>query len=251
MKSFIAGNMKMFKLIAEAVEYAKELALAVKDVSDKEILICPPYTCLYEVSKVVKGTPIQLGAQNMMYESSGAFTGELSPEMLLDAGCQYVLLGHSERRHVFHETDDVINKKVLKALKSGLKPILCVGELLSQRKANQTKEVVLRQTKWGLEGVAKEDLKQIIIAYEPVWAIGTGETATPSQAQDAHEFIRQELSRLFGQEISSKIRILYGGSVKPDNVDDLMAQKDINGVLVGGACLEVKSFSRIIHYVEK
>ena len=241
----IAGNWKMHKTVGEAIELVRELKILVSDVTDRDILVCPPFTALYPVSQELKGSNIDLGAQNMFYELEGAFTGEISPLMLKDAGCSYVILGHSERRHIFGETDELINKKVLSALENGLIPILCVGETLEDRESGKTKEVVERQVKEGLKGISSEEF---VIAYEPVWAIGTGRTATPEQAQEVHEFIRSIIEGMFSKNVADRVRILYGGSVKPNNAADLLAMPDIDGALVGGASLKADSFSKIVKF---
>ncbi len=245
----IAGNWKMYKTVAEALDLAQGLAKECQGLGDREVLICPPFTALKPVSEVVSNTSIQLGAQNCYYEDQGAFTGEISPLMLKDVGCRYVILGHSERRHIFGETDELINKKVAAVIRHGLRPILCVGERLEERESGETFQVVKTQIDGGLAGLEGKDLKDLVIAYEPVWAIGTGKTATPDQAQEVHAFIRNHLGELFGDTPLAKgLRILYGGSVKPDNIDSLMAQDDIDGVLVGGASLKLESFVRIVKY---
>jgi len=240
----IAGNWKMHKTVPEAVELVRELKELVKDVTDRDILVCPPFTALYPVSQELKGSNIYLGGQNMFYEEEGAFTGEISPLMLKDVGCRFVILGHSERRHIFKEDDRLINKKVLSAVEHGLTPILCVGETLQERESGRTKEVVKKQVVEGLKGLTPES--EFVIAYEPVWAIGTGRTATPELAQEVHEFIRNTLKELFGSEKAETVRILYGGSVKPNNAAGLLKMPDIDGALVGGASLKAESFSQIV-----
>ncbi|MDH5680228.1 MAG: triose-phosphate isomerase [Spirochaetota bacterium] len=247
-KSLIAGNFKMHKTVQEVLDYARGLSEEVQGISDRDILICPPFTSLSEAKSVIKDSPILLGAQNMHYESQGAFTGELSAEMLLDVGCDYVILGHSERRHVFNESDDLINLKVKKALTTGLKAILCVGELLDEREAGIAETIVKNQIENGLKDVSETDMANVIIAYEPVWAIGTGKTATPDDAQAIHSFIRKNIASLYSPKLAESLIIQYGGSVKPDNINNLMAMDDIDGVLVGGACLQVDSFSKIIKF---
>ncbi len=247
----IAGNWKMNKTVPQALELAKGLVENLKDVDDRDILICPPFTALYPVYQVIKGTNIKLGAQDVFYENSGAYTGEISPEMLKDVGCEYVIIGHSERRHIIKETDEVINKKVKAALKNGLKVILCVGELLEEREAGKTLDVVKDQTTKGLEGVSKDEMKNVVIAYEPVWAIGTGKTAKPEDAQEVQAFIRKLLSELYSKEVADNTIIQYGGSVKANNIDDLMAMPDIDGALVGGASLVLEEFTRIVKFVKK
>ncbi len=244
----IAGNWKMYKTVAEAVELADALVAGISSVDDREVLICPSATALHAVKSRLEGSPIQLGAQNMYSAREGAFTGETSPLMLQDLGCTYVLLGHSERRHVFGETDAGINEKVKAALEYGLRPVLCVGETKPQRDAGMAEETTLGQLTAGLSGVAAEQMANVVIAYEPVWAIGTGDTATPEDAQTMHEAIRQSLADTFGADVADTTRVLYGGSVKADNVDSIMQKPDVDGVLVGGASLKADSFGRIIQF---
>jgi triosephosphate isomerase len=247
----IAGNWKMNKTTGEAIELAQKLVESLKDVNDRDILICPPFTALYSVYQVIKGTNIKLGAQDVFYENSGAFTGEISPIMLKDVGCEYVIIGHSERRHIIGETDELINKKIKAAINNGLKTILCVGELLEEREAGKTLEVVKTQIEKGLNGVSKEEMKNIVIAYEPVWAIGTGKTAKPEDAQEVHAYIRKLLSKLYSKEIADETIIQYGGSVKASNIDSLMAMPDIDGALVGGASLVAEEFTRIVKFIKQ
>ena len=236
----------MNKTVPEALSLVKELKERVSDVSDRDILVCPPFTSLFAVFKEIEGSNVLLGGQNMFYEERGAFTGEISPLMLKDVGCSYVILGHSERRHIFGEDDELINKKVVSAVRHGLIPILCVGELLEERERGETEKVVERQLKRGLAGLTSSD--DFVVAYEPVWAIGTGKTATPEQAQEVHEFIRGVLSELFGREKADEVRVLYGGSVKPENAKGLISMPDIDGALVGGASLNAESFSKIVKF---
>ncbi len=236
----------MHKTVPEAVSLVKELKELLTEIKDREVLVCPPFTAIYAVKREIEGSPIKLGAQNMFYEEKGAFTGEISPLMLKDLGCSYVILGHSERRHIFGETDELINKKVASAVKHGLVPILCVGELLEERESGKTKNVVERQLLEGLKGLKEGD--EFVIAYEPVWAIGTGKTATPEQAQEVHKFIRELLAENFGREKAERVRILYGGSVKPENIKGLMEMPDIDGALVGGASLRAASFAKIVAF---
>lgn len=240
----------MHKTVKEAVRTVEELRKEIGNLEEVEVVVFPPFTALSSVRKVIEGTAIALGAQNMHEEEKGAYTGEISPSMLLDAGCEYVILGHSERRQCFREKDSQINKKTKKALSSGLIPILCLGERLKERKDGKAKEIVSVQLRRCLEGVNLKDGEKLVIAYEPVWAIGTGETATPEQAQEMHHFIRITLEELLGKEIAYSMRIQYGGSAKPDNIKGLMCQPDIDGALVGGASLEATSFARIIKYKE-
>jgi len=243
----IAGNWKMNNDLKESEKLIVELKnLLQNEKPNCDVIVCPPFTSLTEASKLLKASVIKLGAQNMHFEESGAFTGEVSASMLKSVGCEYVILGHSERRHIFGETDEVINKKIKKALAAGLKPIFCVGELLEERENGTTNDVVKRQILKGLDGISAEEMKNVIVAYEPVWAIGTGKTATPAQAQEVHEFIRDLIEIDYSLEIANDLVIQYGGSVKPDNAKELISQKDIDGALVGGACLKADSFLGII-----
>ncbi len=245
----IAGNWKMYKTVAEAVELTDALVAGSADVHDREVLICPSATALHAVELAAwKEARFSLARQNMYSAREGAFTGETSPLMLQDLGCTYVLLGHSERRHVFGETDAGINEKVKAALEYGLRPVLCVGETKPQRDAGMAEETTLGQLTAGLSGVAAEQMANVVIAYEPVWAIGTGDTATPEDAQTMHEAIRQSLADTFGADVADTTRVLYGGSVKADNVDSIMQKPDVDGVLVGGASLKADSFGRIIRF---
>ena len=245
-RALIAANWKMFLNRESGTKLASALAEKTADVEDRDILICPAAPLLSDVSAAIKGSRIQLGAQNVHFEKEGAFTGEVSADMILSVGCSHVLLGHSERRHVFGEDDTLINKKVLFALESGLKPVLCVGELLRERENGTTEKVVHTQVTKGLEKV--DTPEQIAIAYEPVWAIGTGKTATPEDADTVQIYIRKTVADIFGQDIADNMRILYGGSVKPDNIDGLMAKDSIDGALVGGASLKADSFCGIIGF---
>lgn len=239
----IMGNWKMNKTPEESAKLAEEIKKGVSDIKDREVVIAPPFTSLERVRRVIEDSPIKLGAQNMHWEPSGAYTGEISGEFLIEIGCRYVILGHSERRKYFNETDEIINRKFLYALKIGLTPVLCVGETLLQREGGETFEVIREQLLKCLEGI---DLREeVVIAYEPIWAIGTGRTATPKQASEVHSYIRRLLLDKYNSE---NIRILYGGSVKPDNIDSLMAQSEIDGVLVGGASLIPESFIRIVKF---
>lgn len=246
-RKVIAGNWKMNNDLQQSVNLIEELKgkLAGREVNC-DVVICPPYTSLYEAKKMIDGSIIKLGAQNMFYEDSGAFTGEISASMLKSVGCEYVILGHSERRTIFGEKDDMINKKVKKAISQNLKPILCVGETLEEREKDVTEKVVKRQIEKGLNDVTPDEVLNVIIAYEPVWAIGTGKTATPQQAQEVHAFIRKLLTTMYSKDFVKLIPIQYGGSVKPDNAKELLSQKDIDGALVGGACLKADSFIGII-----
>jgi triosephosphate isomerase (TIM) len=244
----IAGNWKMYKTIAEAVELAEALLRGLGDTPDREVLICPPYTALHALSPLLQETPIALGAQDVFYEEQGAYTGAISPLQIKDIGCTYTIVGHSERRQVFGDTDAIVNRKLRAALSHNLRGILCVGETKPERDAGKAENVVVGQVRAGLDGVAASALADVVIAYEPVWAIGTGDTATPGDAQAMHATIRRTLAELYGQEAAAQIRIQYGGSVKPDNVDELMSQPDIDGALVGGASLKADSFLRIVHF---
>ncbi|RME71156.1 MAG: triose-phosphate isomerase [Verrucomicrobia bacterium] len=246
-KILIAGNWKMNKTTAEGVELVKEIAAEVGKQSEVEVLVCPPAVALDGGGKALEGTSIKLGAQNMHPKPSGAFTGEISAEMIRHHFATYVILGHSERRTYFFETDAFINEKVLAALKSLLRPILCIGETLEERDADKTLDVIRTQLEGGLAGVSADDMTSVVIAYEPVWAIGTGRNATPEQAQEVHAFIRKWLTDKFGEAVAQKVRILYGGSMKPVNAADLLAQEDIDGGLIGGASLEARSFVEIIN----
>ncbi len=244
----IVGNWKMNKTVKEAINLVTSLKKKIKDVKDTEIVVCPPFTVLCEVSDIVKNSNIGLGAQNVFYEDKGAYTGEVSAEMLKDVGCSCVIIGHSERRQYFNESDEIINKKLKKSLERGLKVIVCVGENLEEREKGGYRSVVEKQVRRCLKGVKKEDMTNIIVAYEPVWAIGTGKTATPNEAQEMHSFIRSLLAMIFNEETAKNVKIVYGGSVKPANIKDLMMQKDIDGALVGGASLDAEQFIKIVKY---
>jgi len=247
MRRFIvAGNWKMHKTTDEAVNLALELVPLMYDVRSVDVVLCPPFTALESVGNVLKGSGMFLGAQNMHFEEEGAFTGEVSGAMLLPVGVTHVILGHSERRQYFVETDEMVNAKAKKAVDSGLIPIVCVGETLDEREQGETEQVVSRQLDGGLEGISIGDPGDLVIAYEPIWAIGTGRTATPDQAQEVHAFIRARLTHFFGAEAAGKMRIQYGGSVKPDNAGELMGQPDIDGALVGGASLQADQFAAIV-----
>jgi triosephosphate isomerase len=247
-KPFVAGNWKMNTDSHTSVELVKRIASGFVETAGQSVTVavCPPFVYLQSVAKALSSSGIAVGAQDIYFELKGAFTGEISASMLKDVGCLYCLCGHSERRHVIGETDELINKKVAAAIVGGLLPILCVGELLEEREASQTNEVVTRQVKEGLAGLNAEKMQAVTIAYEPVWAIGTGLTATPEQAQEVHEFIRKLIGQMYDEEIAGEIRILYGGSVKPDNAAELMSQKDIDGSLVGGASMKADDFLAII-----
>ena len=245
-KPIIAGNWKMHKTIAEALEFVNEVKDRVNN--DKvEAVICAPFTLLKDLKQATKGTNIKIGAQNMHFEEKGAFTGEISPLMLKELDMDYVVIGHSERRQYFNETDETVNKKVLKALEVGIDPILCVGETLEEREAGNTKDVCKVKVEKALENVSKEDLAKVVIAYEPVWAIGTGKTATSEDANDVIAYIREVVANLYG-ELANEVRIQYGGSVKPSNVAEIMNQSDIDGALVGGASLEANDYVELVNF---
>jgi len=244
----IAGNWKMHYTAAEAVALVEELKQGITRFHDREVVVAPTFTALAAVARALSGSPIRLAAQNCHWEKQGAYTGEISAPMLRDVGCHYVIIGHSERRQYFRETDQEINRKAAALLAHGLAPILCIGEALEQRQGGKTLDVLREQLSGGLSGLDAPPADRIVIAYEPVWAIGTGLTATTEQAQEAHAFIRERLVERFNKGVANQIRILYGGSVKPDNVDALMAMPDIDGVLVGGASLKGPSFVRIVEF---
>jgi len=244
----IAGNWKLNNNSKESVELVSRLKEMISDVEQVEVVVAPPYTALGAVAEVIKDSPVFLSAQNSFWEESGAFTGEISPSMLKDIGCQYTIIGHSERRLYFGETNETVNKRLKAAINASLTPIVCVGETLEEREEEKTFAVIDQQITGGLIDLSSIDMEKVVIAYEPVWAIGTGKTATPDQAQAVHHYIRQLIARTFDKEIADQIRILYGGSVKPENVDQLMAQEDIDGALVGGASLKADSFARIVKF---
>ncbi len=241
-----AGNWKMHKTIPQALQLSTELKRGLLDIEGCKIIICPPYTALSDVKDSILDTNIYLGAQNIFWEEEGAYTGEISALMLKDAGCSYVIIGHSERRKYFKEDNPTINKKIGLALKNGLNPIFCIGETLEERKADKTFDLIQAQLLGGLKNISPDDVSKVTVAYEPVWAIGTGVNATAQQAQEVHSFIRDKISTVYSPDIAESISILYGGSVKPDNIAGLMSQKDIDGVLVGGASLKAESFLEII-----
>ncbi|MCH7895742.1 MAG: triose-phosphate isomerase [Candidatus Methylomirabilales bacterium] len=244
----MAGNWKMYQTTADAVVLVERLQALCGENDEVEVVVCPPFTALPAVVKALKGSRIGVGAQNMHWEKEGAYTGEISPVMLRDLGCRYVILGHSERRQYFGETDLEVNRKLRAALESGLTPILCIGETLEEREAGRTLQVVEGQLQGGLNGVSPQAAAGIALAYEPVWAIGTGLTATPEQAGAVHAFIRKRLAELWGEGAAMAVRILYGGSVKPDNIDALMAESEIDGALVGGSSLKAEAFARIVQF---
>lgn len=243
-KPFIAANWKMNKTLVETREFLSEFGPVVKEIYDRDIVITPPFTSLCAAAEKLKDSNIILAAQNVFHEEKGAYTGEISPLMLVNLGCKYVIIGHSERRQYFHETDDIVNKKIKAAKKAGLEAIVCIGESLEEREAGRTLGVLQGQLERGLDGI---DSKDLVIAYEPIWAIGTGKTATTGQAQEAHAYIRERLRVLYGNK-AEEFCIIYGGSVTPENVDSLMACKDVDGALVGGASLKVESFARIVKF---
>jgi triosephosphate isomerase len=243
---FIAGNWKMFKTVQEAVLFVKELRSLVKDFTDVEIVVAPPFTAVHAVAEAVRNTNIVVAAQNLHWEREGAFTGEVSPGMIKEAGAEYAIVGHSERRRLFGESDEIVNRKAIAALTSGVMPIVCVGETLEQREREETLAVLDRQVEQGLNGFTRGQAGDLVIAYEPVWAIGTGRNATAAQAEEAHAHIRRRVREGFGAEAADRCRVIYGGSVKPDNIRDLIAQPDVDGALVGGASLDVASFAAIV-----
>ncbi|MFZ2632882.1 MAG: triose-phosphate isomerase [Desulfosalsimonadaceae bacterium] len=244
----IAGNWKMFKTANEAKEAAGQLIRLVADVKNIDIMIAPPFTSLTVVAEIIQNSQIGLGAQNLHWASEGAFTGEISAPMLISAGCKYVIVGHSERRQYFGETDDTVNQKLRAATQAGLIPILCVGETETQRDEKKTFSVLDKQMENGLKGLTFDAHHPLVVAYEPVWAIGTGKTATPVQVQEVHLYLRNLIEKIFGNMLARATRILYGGSVKPDNIKELMALPDVDGALVGGASLQADIFSKIIHF---
>ena len=245
-RPLVVGNWKMHKTVAEARDLAAAVRDGVRDLKDIDVAMAPPFTALAAVGEILKGTSVGLAAQTMHEAAKGAFTGEISPTMLKDVGCSHVLLGHSERRHIFGETDQNVMKKARAALDHGLIPILCVGETLQERETSRTFDVVERQAEHALRHVTPEEASRSVLAYEPVWAIGTGKTASPGQAQEVHAFLRKLVARSHGEGVARAIRILYGGSVKPDNAGSLIAEPDVDGALVGGACLEAPSFLGIV-----
>ena len=242
----IVGNWKMNLTLAGAKALAEAVVKAAADLPESKVVLAPPFTALGEVRKAIAGSPVQLAAQNVFWEDQGAFTGEVSAPLVRDAGCQYVIIGHSERRQIFGETDEGVNKKIKAALKSGLFPIFCLGETLAERESGETMDLISRQLRIGLEGIAPGDFKSVVIAYEPVWAIGTGRTAAPGQAEEVHSHIRKKLELAYGIGPADCAIILYGGSVKPANSFALLSEKNIDGFLVGGASLEAESFVQIM-----
>ena len=245
-RPFVAGNWKMHKTVADTVKYVKELRGLVKDMTGVEVVVAPPFTALHAAGEAARNSNVGVAAQDLHWEREGAFTGEISAGMIAETGAEYVIVGHSERRTLFGETDASINRKIAVAFAGGLTPIVCIGETLDQRDRNETFSVLDRQIRDGLDGVTSEQLVQLVIAYEPVWAIGTGRNATPAQAAEAHGHIRKRLQQWFGAQPSEQCRVIYGGSVKPENIGDLASQPDVDGALVGGASLDVKAFFDIV-----
>ncbi len=246
-RKLIAGNWKMNKTVDEAKTLAKEIVEVAKNASNTDVMIAPTFVCLSEVNNIVKGTNVKLGCQNVYFEESGAYTGEISADMLKSVGVEYVILGHSERRSIFGETDEIINKKIKKTLEKGLIPVFCIGETLEERKAGKEEEVVNSQTKNGLAGLSEVDAAKVVIAYEPVWAIGTGETATPEQADSIHKTIRTTLGSMYSQNLADGMKILYGGSMNDANAKELLGKENIDGGLIGGAALVADKFATIIN----
>lgn len=247
-RPLIAGNWKMFKTGPEAVETADRLVKLLSTTIDVDVMIAPPFTALALVSDMLKKTRISLGAQNLFWAAEGAYTGEISASMLVSAGCRYVIVGHSERRQYFGETDETVNEKIKAAVKNDLIPVMCIGESETERESKETFSVLDRQVQKGLKGFSADEMETLVIAYEPVWAIGTGKTATADQAQEIHLFLRAMLGKKFGNKLAKSLRILYGGSVKPDNITELMTMPDIDGALIGGASLEPETFSKIVQF---
>ncbi len=243
---FIAGNWKMHKTVAETVKYVKEFRGIVKDIADVEIVLAPTFTALHAAAEAARNSNVVIAAQDVYWEREGAFTGEISAPMIREAGAEYVIVGHSERRTLFGETDAMVNRKAVAAFGAGLTPIVCIGETLDQRERSETFDVLDRQIKTGLDGRTGEQLALLVIAYEPVWAIGTGRNATPAQAAEAHGHIRQRLRQWFGNDAAEHCHVIYGGSVKPDNIKELASQPDVDGALVGGASLDIRGFFEIV-----
>jgi triosephosphate isomerase (TIM) len=243
---FIAGNWKMYKTVQDAVVFVKELKIAVKDIVDVEIVVAPPFMAVHAVAEAARNSNIGVAAQDVYWEREGAFTGEVSPTMVKEAGAEYVIVGHSERRRLFGETDTIVNRKVAAAIGAGLTSIVCIGEALEERERDETFAVLDRQIKDGLDGFSAEQVSELVVAYEPVWAIGTGRTATSAQAGEAHAHIRKRLRQWFGGDAADRCHVIYGGSVKPDNIRELIAEPDVDGALVGGASLDVRGFAEIV-----
>lgn len=247
-RPLIAGNWKMYKTCSEAVAAAKRLAELTAGINGVDVMVAPAFTALFPVAQALGDSAVRVGAQNVFWENQGAYTGEVSAAMLVSAGCRFVIIGHSERRQLFGETDETVNRKIGAALAAGLIPVFCVGETEAEREAGQTFAVLARQVDKGLAGIGFDGAGDLVVAYEPVWAIGTGKTATVDQAQQAHAYIRGRLGMLLGEALAKSIRILYGGSVKPDNIGQLMAMTDVDGALVGGASLDPETFIRIVRF---
>jgi triosephosphate isomerase len=247
---FIAGNWKMNKTVGEALDLVRQLKASISKIEGVEVAVAPPFTALYAVRKELEESTIRLAAQNLFWEEKGAYTGEVSPPMLKELGCHYVILGHSERRQFFGEMDETVNRKIKAGLAQDLDVIFCIGETLKEREEGKTFAVIERQVIGGLKDIRKEEMKRIVVAYEPVWAIGTGKTASPEQAEEVHRFIREKLGNLFSREIAEGVRIQYGGSVTPENIKGLMGQGNIDGALVGGASLKSDTFSKIVRFKE-
>ncbi len=245
---FIAGNWKMNKTVEESLDLVKQLKASLAGIEKVEVAVAPSFTALYAVKSALKDSPIRVAAQNLFWEEKGAYTGEISPVMLKDLGCDYVIIGHSERRQYFGETDETVNRKIKAAISQRLKVIFCVGETLNEREGGKTFSVIERQVEAGLKDLKEGEINDLVVAYEPVWAIGTGKTATPLQAEEVHQFIRGKLQKLYSKEVSEGIRIQYGGSVTPENIKGLMEEEDIDGALVGGASLKADTFSRIVRF---
>ena len=242
----IAGNWKMFKTVNEGVVFAKEFRSLVKDVTGVEIVVAPPFTAIHAMAEALRNTNVAVAAQDLYWEKEGAFTGEVSAGMIKEAGAEFVIIGHSERRRLFQETDATVNKKIFAAIGADLTPIVCVGETLEERESNDTFKILDRQIKDGLDRLTAEQIANLVVAYEPVWAIGTGRNATAGQAQEAHAHIRTRLRQWFGADAADRCHVLYGGSVKPDNISGLIQEPDVDGALVGGASLDVKGFGEIV-----
>src|SRR5688572_20820383 len=243
---FIAANWKMFNTVHESVVFVKQFRSLVKDIDDVEIVVAPPFTALHAVAEAARNSPVGVSGQNLYWEREGAFTGEISAGMLREAGAEYVIIGHSERRRLFHETDESVNRKLVAALGARLCPIVCIGETLEEREGNQTLDVLDRQIKQGLDGLTGDQVASLVLAYEPVWAIGTGRNATPEQAGEAHAHIRSRIRQWFGGAAAEQCHVIYGGSVKPDNIHSLVVHPDVDGALVGGASLDVNGFREIV-----
>ena len=247
-RPLLAANWKMYKTLSEMEKYLSSFLGLVAGIDDRDIMLAPNYTCLNRMVELLNGSNVKAAAQNMFYKDEGAFTGEVSPRMLLDIGIDTVIIGHSERRHIFHEDDELINKKISSAISHGMTSVFCIGETLEEREAGETSRVLENQIRLGLKGLKNSDIQKIVIAYEPVWAIGTGKTASLEQIQEAHRLVRERVGERAGEDIAENLRILYGGSVKPANVKDIMSLDDVDGALVGGASLEPESFARIVRF---